>query len=308
MPTATLPSDLRLVVTVVRHAETEQNAHVPRILQGQTDHPISHAGIKEAENLAWRLKKQKIDRIYTSDLQRAKQTAYAIAAHHPSAKIGKDPRLREQDLGDLSGMTWPTAKDMLKEREMSFDEYVALKGESAPAFKKRVTDLYTDLIEECVVERYIIPDEQAVSDGSKAASEKTTPSKRRKVPPPLHVLVVTHGGFVQGLFHYLSQDLGFAIKCDIPMGFPKPTSLWQFSIHCMQDTDGEDTYVGRITHMNDVSHMAGLTKRPGIKTSTFASPKASPLMLRRTRSTTADKKKKGLLQQIVGARVKTLGW
>ncbi|KAI8818159.1 histidine phosphatase superfamily [Fimicolochytrium jonesii] len=120
---------------------------VPRVLQGQSESAINVVGMKQAESLSWRLKKETFDHIYTSDLLRAKQTSYEVAKHHSETPLSKDKRLREQDLGDLTGLSWPDAKQILKEEDRSFDDHIAEKGESNRAFKERVIDFYTDLIE-----------------------------------------------------------------------------------------------------------------------------------------------------------------
>ncbi|TPX52936.1 hypothetical protein PhCBS80983_g06395 [Powellomyces hirtus] len=103
--------------------------------------------MKQAESLAWRLKKEEFDHIYTSDLVRGKQTAYEIAKHHSKTPLSKDVRLREQDLGDLTGLSWPDAKCILKSQDRSFDDHIAETGESNHIFKERVIDFYANLIE-----------------------------------------------------------------------------------------------------------------------------------------------------------------
>lgn len=62
----------------LRHGTTEMNrAH---ILNGRLDEPLSAEGIAQAEALAPRLASLDIQQIYTSPLQRAKETARIIAS------------------------------------------------------------------------------------------------------------------------------------------------------------------------------------------------------------------------------------
>ena len=64
-------------LTLVRHATTEAN--VNRRFVGQVDPPLNEQGEREATELAKRLAESSMDLIVTSDLQRAVQTANAIA-------------------------------------------------------------------------------------------------------------------------------------------------------------------------------------------------------------------------------------
>ncbi|MEM4230546.1 MAG: histidine phosphatase family protein [Candidatus Pacearchaeota archaeon] len=84
---------MRLIL--IRHAESEANAQ--EIHQGQkVDTSLSKKGIKQAKQVAQRLKDEKIDLIYSSDLKRAKETAVQINKFH-KLKIIYDKRLRERD-------------------------------------------------------------------------------------------------------------------------------------------------------------------------------------------------------------------
>ena len=87
-------------IFLVRHGQSIANAK--KIHQGQRiDTSLSEKGIKQAEAIATRLKKEKIDAIYSSDLLRAKETAEVIAKEH-KMKVITDKRLREFDIGDLT--------------------------------------------------------------------------------------------------------------------------------------------------------------------------------------------------------------
>ena len=85
-------------IILVRHAESEANRL--GITQGQTiDTSLSKSGLRQAKQLAERLKDEKIDIIYSSDLKRAKETADEINRYH-KLKIIFDRRLREMDYGN----------------------------------------------------------------------------------------------------------------------------------------------------------------------------------------------------------------
>ena len=63
---------------LVRHGETVDNAN--HIMQGQTPGELNEQGIKQAEELADRLKDEPIDAFISSDLQRSIHTCKLIAA------------------------------------------------------------------------------------------------------------------------------------------------------------------------------------------------------------------------------------
>jgi probable phosphoglycerate mutase len=76
-------------VIFIRHGETDWN-RIKRI-QGHVDIPLSQHGLQQAEQLGARLAREgRIDAVYSSDLQRAQQTARPFAA-----ALGLEVRLSE---------------------------------------------------------------------------------------------------------------------------------------------------------------------------------------------------------------------
>src|SRR5919202_2257529 len=84
-------------LVLVRHGQSVWNAD--GLLQGQADPPLSPAGRAEAAALAPYLRGFPADRVRSSDLRRAVETA-ALAGH---ADPVLDPRLREIDVGEWAG-------------------------------------------------------------------------------------------------------------------------------------------------------------------------------------------------------------
>jgi len=104
-------------IILTRHGETEEN--VKGICQGQSiPGKLTPKGIKQAKQLALRLKDEKIDVIYSSDLARAADTAKEIAKFHPNTEFIVTEKLREKNRGEFEGMTkkerglenWPKDK------------------------------------------------------------------------------------------------------------------------------------------------------------------------------------------------------
>ncbi len=113
---------MKLIIT--RHGETEENKQ--GIIQGHLQGTLSELGKEQARKLAERLKNEKIDLIFSSDLNRAKDTAEEIAKFHPEIPFELDERLRERNWGDLKGrkakntkfwesINWEKIKDDEKE-------------------------------------------------------------------------------------------------------------------------------------------------------------------------------------------------
>lgn len=84
---------------LVRHGETEWS--VSRQHTGRTDIPLTARGEDEARQLAPRLRTVKFSRIFTSPLQRARQTC-ELAGLNASAEILED--LAEWNYGDYEGL------------------------------------------------------------------------------------------------------------------------------------------------------------------------------------------------------------
>ena len=83
-------SDIRVLRTVILLRHGQQDGSVPGDLGGLTE-----TGCRQAALAAERLSMESINRIVSSGLHRAEQTAHAVARHHASVQIETDPDLRE---------------------------------------------------------------------------------------------------------------------------------------------------------------------------------------------------------------------
>ncbi len=131
---------------LARHGETAWNAE--RRHHGQSDVPLNATGRRQAAALARRLADEAIDAIYASDLQRAWQTAEAVAAHY-DLPVQADPRLRELHFGVWEGLTYPEIEAQDPEALAAWHEdptHVAPpEGESLVELAQRVDALRADL-------------------------------------------------------------------------------------------------------------------------------------------------------------------
>ena len=91
-------------ILLIRHGETAWNA--VRRLQGHIDIPLNAEGERQAGALARALAAEPVDVIISSDLQRARQTAQAVADQYDGAQVHTDANLRERCYGVFEGMLY----------------------------------------------------------------------------------------------------------------------------------------------------------------------------------------------------------
>jgi probable phosphoglycerate mutase len=88
-------------ILLIRHAA---HSHLGNILSGRTpDIALSQQGRSQASALAERLGTIRLDALHTSPVQRARETAAAIAAVHGGLVPRLTPALDELDFGDWAG-------------------------------------------------------------------------------------------------------------------------------------------------------------------------------------------------------------
>jgi probable phosphoglycerate mutase len=131
-------SDRATRIVAVRHGETAWN-RATRI-QGHTDIALSETGLWQARRLAGALADAGISAVYASDLQRAVQTAQAMAQRAGLA-VTTDRDLRERHFGVFEGQTfaeieqrWPEQALRWRRRDADFG---AEGGETLAAFYAR---------------------------------------------------------------------------------------------------------------------------------------------------------------------------
>lgn len=96
-----------LQVYLVRHGETEWN--VARRIQWQSDSPLTANGVRQAQQVAEKVKSAGITHIISSDLGRTRQTA-EIIAQACGCEVITDSRLRELNMGVLEQREIATLK------------------------------------------------------------------------------------------------------------------------------------------------------------------------------------------------------
>jgi broad specificity phosphatase PhoE len=102
----------RLRVLVVRHGETHEN--VAGIIQGQLDTPLNPFGHLQATTTADYLSNIRLDRVITSPLQRARDTAQAILSKQhkvSTVQLEQDERIKERCFGVIEGTRYVGSKN-----------------------------------------------------------------------------------------------------------------------------------------------------------------------------------------------------
>ncbi len=187
----------------IRHGEIRQ--HSEKIFLGQTDVPLSERGKKQAENTAEELIKQKVsvNRIYTSDLSRAFQTAEIIMKHlnrihgyrlEPS--VIKEPKLREMCLGEWDGQ-------LIREIKENYPEEYQKRGENLLTYKfGNESENFYDLQYRALKGlKNILKREAEEQEGAR------------------DILIVSHRGVINGIRSYLNhKDLGEEVNKPIANG------------------------------------------------------------------------------------------
>lgn len=126
------------VLYLVRHASTEWTPL--RRLLGSTDLPLSEKGRDEAMALRARLPGGGYEGVWSSQLQRAVETA-RLAWGEP--KI--DRRLREIDFGELEGARWDQLSPAQQALLADFDNFAAPGGETTRQLRERVLSFVEEL-------------------------------------------------------------------------------------------------------------------------------------------------------------------
>ena len=133
-------------IIAIRHGETAWN--VDTRIQGQLDISLNETGQWQAARAAQALAGEPVHAIYASDLQRAWETAHAIAkavGQIPQPEIG----LRERGFGIFQGRTfaeieatWPEEAKRWRQRD---PHWAPEGGESLAALTDRVTQTTAEL-------------------------------------------------------------------------------------------------------------------------------------------------------------------
>lgn len=208
-------------VIVVRHGETEWN--LEGRWQGHEDSPLTPNGHFQAQAAAKVISGFHPKRLYSSDLGRALQTSQYIA-RETGLEIQQEPSLRERKLGIFQGLTTQQMKasypDIYEEFRNAGAGYRVPEGES-------------------IQDRF----DRSIAGFNKLARNLNGES----------VVIVTHGGVLDGLFRYviglpLTAPRHFKIRnCSLNhFSFDGETENWRL------DTFGEIAHLRTMQTLDDL--------------------------------------------------------
>ncbi len=108
--------------------------------------------------LSARLRGERFDAIYASDLKRAFETATIVAEPH-GLGVRSDPRLREFDFGAWEGLTWDeivaTRPHLRESARTAATRYVPEGGETFEAVRERVASFLAEVTKEARSDRRV---------------------------------------------------------------------------------------------------------------------------------------------------------
>ena len=134
-------------ILLFRHGETANSKEV--CFNGHYDVGLSERGQKQFLNWADILKKENLKAIYSSDLQRTRNSAQCIANKHGLEPI-TFPELRELSFGTWEGMSFTeveaTYPGEIEERMHCVATFKADGGETYPELQERVIPKYEEIV------------------------------------------------------------------------------------------------------------------------------------------------------------------
>ena len=127
-----------LELWLVRHGETVHNAS--RLVAGWCDPPLTPRGRAEASAVSAVLDGTRFDSVWSSDLERALETA-RLAWGEPRP----DSRLREVNLGSLEGRSYDDVDPVFTRMFIEFRDFDVPGGETFGRFRARVHGFLEEL-------------------------------------------------------------------------------------------------------------------------------------------------------------------
>jgi len=132
---------------LIRHGRSTWNAE--RRIQGQADPPLDEVGREQARRVAGRLREKAVVALYTSPLQRAQETA-EIIGQALDVPVMSDERLKEYDVGAITGLTWEQIVEQYPDTARRWEEdpgSVELPGgEGSTPFQTRVVTAFGEIL------------------------------------------------------------------------------------------------------------------------------------------------------------------
>lgn len=199
---------MRLII--VRHAEAEHNVGPLMVAHGPSR--LTEKGKVQVERVADRFKSEHIDAAFTSDSERARDTAQGILKFHPQVQLTVAEELRERHMGEMEGKPREEFMAAAEKSGVKWYEYRPVGGESMLETRDRAI-------------RFI----------KRIHHDQTGKT----------VLIVSHMGFIRALLAYL-------LKHDYEKDMPIRTVNTGVTIVQMRDDDSHVAHIiNDATHLDE---------------------------------------------------------
>ena len=132
---------MRLII--VRHGET--TANLERTLQGHSQNPLSERGRTQARHLGERLLGEGIERMYSSDLCRAIETA-EIIAESIDLPIELTPALKERSYGNFEGQAYDIYDSAVDQSGLARHLFCPENGENLEQVEARLSEFIDHIL------------------------------------------------------------------------------------------------------------------------------------------------------------------
>jgi probable phosphoglycerate mutase len=144
------------LLTLVRHGQTAANAQ--NLLQGHVNHPLDDVGRAQVSLLSSAVQKiAPVSRVISSPLQRAQQTAQAIAkglSQH--IEVETDPRWIELNYGDFDGQPVSSVSPEQWATWRTDEHFRPPQGETLAELSVRVHDAIEALLADSVSSHIVV--------------------------------------------------------------------------------------------------------------------------------------------------------
>ena len=201
-------------ILLIRHGETAWNRM--RRMQGHIDIGLNDAGQRQARSLARALQSERPAAIYASDLQRARDTAQAVADIH-QLTVHIDIALRERCYGAFEGL-------MYDEISYHHPEAFALWQSRDPQARFPAGEREAETLEEF--------HQRSVDVITRIAQQH----------PDQRIVIVTHGGVLDCLYRAAH---------DLPMTSPRDFAILNAAINRLH----WDGHKFRVLQWGDAAHI-----------------------------------------------------
>ena len=172
-------------IFIIRHGESVAN--LEHFYAGQNNIPLTEFGIEQAKVAAEAFKNEKIDKVYSSTLDRAYYTALPFAEMR-GLTVERDPRLVELDVGEWTGKTFTEVETLYsEERRLWREDPMRTRingGESCKDLINRIGQAIDDIARK--------------NDG-------------------LNVLVASHGGAIRTIPYYFAENKVDSVYTNTPI-------------------------------------------------------------------------------------------